>query len=96
MSAGHTEGPWRVMPPDLAINAWVIADVEGGSVADCSPPGPWMRQDEADANARLIATAPELLRFVYCVLEYEERVHAGLSSPFAEEARKLIAKAATP
>lgn len=57
----HTPGPWQVMPPERAIHDWVIADQEGGSLAECSPAGPWVARAEADANAALIAAAPDLL-----------------------------------
>lgn len=57
----HTPGPWQVMPIRRAVHAWIIADKDGGSLADCSPPGPWMPYLEADANARLIAAAPDML-----------------------------------
>lgn len=57
----YTPGPWRVLPEHGAQSRWIIGDAEGGSIADCEPPGPWITGDEADANARLIAAAPELL-----------------------------------
>ena len=44
------------------------------------------------AIATLFAAAPAMLRFIRCVLEYEERVHPE-GSPFASEARELIRKA---
>jgi hypothetical protein len=53
----HTPTPWRIMPENQAQSAWIIADAEGGSIADCEPPGPWMTVDEADANAALIVRA---------------------------------------
>lgn len=57
----HTSGPWVIMPEARAASRWVIGDAEGGSIGECAPPGPWMPEAEADANARLIAAAPELL-----------------------------------
>jgi hypothetical protein len=55
----HTPGPWHVVPE--AQSPWIVGDAEGDSIADCEPPGPWMSEEEADANARLIAAAPDLL-----------------------------------
>lgn len=57
----HTPGPWQVVPPERAIHPWIVGDHECGSVADCEPPGPWMSFEEAAANARLCAAAPDLL-----------------------------------
>ena len=69
----HTEGPWQVMPAHRAVHEWIIADKDGGSVADCSPAGPWMALTEADANARLIAAAPELLSALKAIIEALDR-----------------------
>lgn len=59
MSAGtHTPGPWRVGPVDDTI----VTDAAGKEVAaidgDYNNPDEWPRME---ANARLIAAAPELL-----------------------------------
>jgi hypothetical protein len=50
----HTSGPWTVSksPDDM-----IVCDSEGGSIADCAPPGPWMTLAEARANAAFIVTA---------------------------------------
>ncbi len=57
----HTPGPWQVVPADQAVTPWIVGDKDGGSIADCSPPGPWMKKAQAAANARLIAAAPVML-----------------------------------
>ena len=51
----HTPGPWQIVDdvPSSAIGYRAILDAEGFIVANPSPMG--------DANARLIAAAPELL-----------------------------------
>jgi len=59
MSAGtHTPGPWRVGPVDDTV----VTDADGKEVAaidgDYNSPDEWPRME---ANARLIAAAPELL-----------------------------------
>lgn len=59
--AEHTPRPWQVIPEAEAQSRWIVGDAAGGSIADCEPPGPWMSRTEADANARLIAAAPDLL-----------------------------------
>ena len=50
----YTSTPWKLAGiPDNMI----ICDAEGGSIADCAPPGPWMRDKEALANAAFIVKA---------------------------------------
>lgn len=71
MSAGHTPGPWFVYPQHSY--RFTIGDYNGGAgpccvIADCAPrecltgTGDHTKSDaESEANARLIAAAPELL-----------------------------------
>ena len=60
-STQHTPGPWRIEPEEHAAvilcDAFVVADVyyEAGVMAGAST------KEEALANARLIATSPDLL-----------------------------------
>jgi hypothetical protein len=56
----HTPGPWHVVPPTRAEHRWVIGTRDESSVASCEPIGPWVSNEEADANARLIAAAPDM------------------------------------
>lgn len=72
LTAGHTPGPWEVVPENRAESRWVIGDEEGGSIASCEPCGPWITHQEADANARLIAEAPALLAELNYVVTYFE------------------------
>ena len=70
-AAKHTPGPWFVYPHHL--DRFTIGDYNGGSgpcrvVADCAPracitgAGDHSKGEaESEANARLIAAAPELL-----------------------------------
>lgn len=68
----HAPGPWRIIPANQAIHQWVIGDKEGYSIADCEPSGPVWNLDEADANARLIAAAPDLFEALRsCLAEME-------------------------
>jgi hypothetical protein len=80
------------MPAHRAVHEWIIADKDGGSVADCSPAGPWMALTEADANARLIAAAPELLSALKAIIEAWQRGAGGMYNPIAY-AREIVAKA---
>ena len=70
----HTRGPWEMMPPlgegnysvmSSKVNAggnWYVAEIHNGSHA------------EAQANARLIAAAPELLDALRLVLAHDGRL----------------------
>lgn len=46
----HTPGPWKVVP---TMNGHAVTDADNRSVINCSSP-------QQEANARLIAAAPEM------------------------------------
>lgn len=73
--AGFTPGSWEVLLP---LNGYPVITSESGTIAktDCSlSPGKWIKdRNEAVANARLIAMAPELLRQVNQLREALEAV----------------------
>ena len=61
MSTAHTPGPWRCDRRDiLAADGQCIASIFSGPCATL---------EEADANGRLVAAAPELLRCAEMALE---------------------------
>lgn len=68
----HTEGPWVVIDRSKAQSPWIVGTIEGDSIADCEPPGPWMSSHTADANARLVAAAPDLLAVLRAMSEAPE------------------------
>jgi hypothetical protein len=106
VSGGHTPGPWaaarinassvNVIPDRIhGFKAQVVAGDRGDMVAHAFG----RTADEADANARLIAAAPELLealQYVVCQLadgdEPELDGDGDEIDPF-ERARTAIAKA---
>ncbi len=58
--ANHTPGPWRVVVPKRPLQGFTHAiDSPSGSVAWAFPPNDDLAR--AEANARLIAAAPDLL-----------------------------------
>lgn len=60
MTVKHTPGPWGVYPD--CPNTMVYCDDKAGSrVADCSSETTDLSKEEKEANAKLIAAAPELL-----------------------------------
>lgn len=91
MSAQHTPGPWVVAGPDAASGPGYVMTRGGTYVAK-----PLINYD---ANARLIAAAPELLEALEGLLSFAEDVEAkalvgdeGCLWP-VEIARFAIAKA---
>lgn len=71
----HTPGPWKVYAECDQI---VVAEdsVYGVQVADCGKPNGdeyQPREGEAEANARLIASAPELLEALKYALAFLDR-----------------------
>lgn len=68
MSTKHTPGPWR------RVDCYIYGGPPGtGShVADASPFGPMADAGVADANARLIAAAPDLLAALEALMHTTE------------------------
>ena len=80
MSTAHTPGPWRCDRRDiLAADGQCIAKVFSGPCATL---------EEADANARLVAAAPELLRCA--VMALEELEEAARVNPLAVVASRFL------
>ena len=82
----HTPGPWKTQP-HISLDRLEIRDADGRRIAECAMDFP-MSAKTHDANARLIAAAPELLEaaehawtFVSDILE------TGMSQ--SEEVRAL-------
>ena len=100
----HTPGPWHVAEPyspeaiDLGDSNWLlgetIASADGYALAAIwLGHGYHLRNGEAEANARLIAAAPDLLDALEA---YHEALHACIASDCTVEqcrGRAAIAKA---
>ena len=94
----HTPGPWQwVVGPHVEL-ILVAADYHLGD-AFVLAPGEWGSGDEAsdEANARLIAAAPELLEACRRLLKFNEELCADVKVsthyPSSEFARAAIARA---
>lgn len=65
MNAKHTPGPWIVASDKTSVLAITPVDMDDQrpcpKVVDCASGYDAMSYDEAQANARLIAAAPDLL-----------------------------------
>ena len=99
MSAKHTPGPWAVEPGD-PLCVWEfdpkLRDDDRYLVplADCRTDagrswGRELQRPEAEAYARLIAAAPDLLE----ALQYVMSAHGEQLTDAFEQAHKAIAKA---
>ena len=86
----HTPGPWSVGGPTGFVNQVYIEPAIGAVYGS---------GDEAQANAHLIAAAPELLEALQEALEDWDDDHFDEEYPYraewAEKARAAIAKALT-
>jgi selenophosphate synthetase-related protein len=57
----HTPGPWDVYAGKMKNGDRIINDGEGTPVAYAADYNEYAKDDQVDANARLIAAAPDLL-----------------------------------
>jgi len=81
METKHTQGPWEA----VGVNVWHKENM-GFRVADCRGEN----VDQACANARLIAAAPDLLEALLAV-----KKHGYLAGDNAQLVDAAIAKATT-
>lgn len=94
----HTPGPWKAIPPKLGT-AWVIdsgnPDAPIAMLYGANTPIQMKRarSGEAEANARLIAAAPELLAALQHVQRRLEARGGDFLEGTQEVVRAAIAKA---
>ncbi|MER0570982.1 hypothetical protein AAA539_20005 [Pseudomonas aeruginosa] len=74
----HTPGPWVrcAKSPKIIMSGSIIEGYEGymiGSVTGNDNSGFYAAEDEAEANARLMAAAPEMLGALQHIEEYWNR-----------------------
>lgn len=87
----HTPGPWRIERVATLKSEWSIDDEYGEPIAITMPR---LDEDQEDANARLIAAAPDLLAALEMLADHAPSVFAGFRPADAyEQARAAIAKA---
>jgi hypothetical protein len=99
-TARHTAGPWVVTSENAGLGFNVYADKKtriGHTVGFEPRPGSNERKlstEEAEANARLIAAAPELLEALKDMVAMEEWDEVPIDSPCTVgKAKRAIAKA---
>ena len=89
MNAKHTPGPWQVNRKGQT-HVEAARDGQGiNIIANCDDPDDIRTRDEDRANAKLIATSPDLLAFAReCA-----RADSDCGPAVREAARALVAKA---
>jgi hypothetical protein len=94
--SGYTPGPWHTKREGLST-IYVEANIGGGWVQEVAACGPTETADQKEANARLIAAAPELLEALIQMVSVAERDNwqAAISGRqmFLWDAKVAIAKA---
>jgi len=92
-AAQHTPGPWAVFN---GTDIFPDNDLGGDRhIADCFPVQDGIPYAEREANARLIAAAPDLLKALTNCLSFLRAKGHG-DTLVAEAAEAIIAKATTP
>lgn len=87
--SNYTPGPWQVKPnsvggPTVGPEGSVVADIRTyGGPHVCG-----LQHPQTDANARMVAAAPDLLEVLRCACNYIDKL-GGTSSPY----RALLARA---
>jgi hypothetical protein len=97
--AKPTPGPWTITAPQFGFS--VIYGPKGEVVFGLASGGPDEKRpdDVCDANAHLIAAAPELLKYLSIFLGHDDRFQVSVGgNPIAvdrmlEEARAALLKA---
>ena len=90
MSEGFTPGPWVV---ERADDAYCIANVGNLVIMPCAGK---VKHDNAEADARLIAAAPDLLEALEMIVAEADSYTARTGKPvynWLDQARAAIAKA---
>lgn len=92
MTTKHTPGPWN--GPNFNGHYWDIfpnTESRGGNISVFRS---GMTDEEVEANANLIASAPELLDALeYCIAMFDEGVPEYEWDSIKQNARAAIAKA---
>lgn len=86
MEANHTPAPWTISGPHAGRGISIVAD--GNSIARV------YAHPDAEANAKLIAAAPDLLKFALRFVDrFEAEYSDEVDSPLVIEAKAAITKA---
>lgn len=84
----HTPGPWRIKK--YSYGFWVVSDEKRENITWIGHPSYPPRDNEA--NARLIATAPELLEALESTIEWIDSAWPDVKSLDWEDWRQTVSK----
>lgn len=76
MTSKHTPGNWFITRSSLGVHKYVEARIGGGMVQEIACCGPTEQPEQSEANARLIAAAPDLLEALRFLLPHVAHAHA--------------------
>ena len=77
MNAKHTPGPWKTVRPHSTI--YIEARLRGSTIQEVASCGPTEMPEQQEANARLIAAAPELLAELIKAVALINNLSGGLT-----------------
>lgn len=83
----HTKGPWTAFIPKTDVTEASVKGADGITFAEMGGFG--QDRETNEANARLIAAAPEMLEALIAIVNYCE----NRNLPYPASARAAIAKA---
>jgi len=86
----HTPGPWVV---DTTLSSGEVMTANGYAIHEHPSYSSITDAKEIQANARLIAAAPDLANVVYWLIQEYETAGGGIPDGLYNAARKAIAKA---
>jgi len=90
----HTPGPWFTTRPHLTT--YVEARLRPGVLQEVASCGPTEIPEQSEANARLIAAAPELLQACTEVITaIDGRVHSSAALAAIDRCKEALTKAET-
>lgn len=96
MQTKHTPGPWRVTdkhPTRACLDISARYDGDVAVIFNYRANKPGERDPQADADARLIASAPDLLRVLTMYLNVDDDGDGFICAEAMDEVRAAIAKA---
>lgn len=102
MTHSHTAGPWHIGRDSNDVRGDRVTDIKGNDgthVGSLRQSGRPSHEDTAEANAKLIAAAPDMLDMLYTVLPYIETLEQdkgykpGAVNTVSRQIQTAIAKA---